>query len=139
MENIHKITPKKLIHSRGMVLITILLILLVISLLAASLLKTSLLAKKINTLNQDKTTAFDLAIKRLQQLEQEAGIHANTNIKPINTGLCGVDFYKITTTAKHNGTISKMQSIWAKLNSNYSTCAIKPEIRPGRQSFLIIK
>jgi len=143
MENIHKITTK----NQGMVLITTLLILLAISLLATSLLKTSLMAEKINTLYQNKTKALALAIKKLQTLELNLAYSQHegntrqviTSIKIIDSGICGIDFYKITVSVEYGNAISKIQSIWAELNSHYSACAIKAEIRPGRQSFLIIK
>lgn len=130
---------------RGMVLITTLLILLVISLLATSLLKTSLMAKKINTLNQNKIKAFNLAINKLQILElnptnkpHEDNIEqVATNIEAMDSGVCGVDFYKIGVIAKYAGITSEIQSIWAQPNNHYSTCEVK--IRPGRQSFLIIR
>lgn len=147
MEYMHKITTKKInIHpissgklSRGMVLITTLLILLVVSLLATSLLKTSLITKKINLLNQNKVRAFDLAINKLQTLESEVGIYTNKNVKTINSGIHGIDFYKIRVVAEYDGITSEIQSIWARLNHHYLTCDTKIEIRPGRQSFLIIK
>lgn len=130
-----------------MVLITTLLILLVVSLLATSLLKTSLMAKKINLLNQNKTTAFELALHKLQPLELNPTgkprgddiRQVATSIKVIASGVCGVDFYQIRAIAEYNGTTSEIQSVWAQLNFHYPTCDPKIEIRPGRQSFLIIK
>lgn len=105
------------------------------------------MAKKIDTLNQNKIKTFDLAINKLHTLElgplgethEDNTGQVATNIKFIDSGVCGFDFYKITVATKSDSAQSKIQSIWAEPNSRYSTCETKAPIRPGRQSFLIIK
>jgi len=132
-------------HTRGMVLITTMLILLVVSLLATSLVKTSLMAKNIHVLSQNKSKAFDLAVNKLQAIElnptnepyEDNTGQVATNIKLIDSGVCGINFYKIRVVTNYAGMTSEVQSVWAEPNSHYSTCKIK--IRPGRQSFLIIR
>ena len=149
MANLPQITAKKLITNQtGIVLITVMIMLLITSMLAASLLKTSLMTNKINLLKQQQHLAFKLAIKQLRALEannlvnqlpQDNLNHLTTDITTIDAGICGVDFYKIMITANYHHASSTIQSIWALPNHYYQTCHPQAKIRPGRQSFLLIK
>jgi Tfp pilus assembly protein PilX len=132
MENIHKITPKKL--EAGMVLIFTMLFLLIISCIAASIFNTSLLETKMSAYYQSKMQAFYKAENQLKKYENELINNKHlTNSIIIDTDNCGAIFYQITSTVEYNNAISKLQSTFVTLAAN-NTCQ---NITEGRQSFLI--
>jgi Tfp pilus assembly protein PilX len=145
MENLHKITRKKLdknfTYEKGMVLLVVMLFLSIVSLLAIELLNTSLLETKMSNSYRDKVYAFYEAEKRLKRYEREIVEHGNTeNAKIIDDrSVCGAVFYHVVASAKVNGAQSKLQSTFAK-NIDSAYCdEPKPITKPGRQSFLVIK
>ena len=126
---------------KGMVLVVTMLFLLVISFLALNLLNTSLLETKMSGYSHNKVLAFYEAEKNLERLEQEitdgktAGIEID---KIIGSDDCRATFYRITASAEHNGAQSELQSTFVKITDT-NPCALKKDIKPGRQSFLIVQ
>jgi len=143
MENLYKITRtklnKKYTHEKGMVLVMVLLFLSVISLLAINLLNTSLLETKMSGYYQNKSKSFYQAENYLAQSEQAilAG-EKIANAEIIDTDVCGVTFYRVFASAEHNSAQSKLQSTLAKID-DLSHCDPKPNVREGRQSFLVME
>ena len=139
MENLYKITRKKL-KEKGMALVVVMLFLSIISFIASSLLNTSLLEIKMSNYYNNKAHAFYMAENILEKYEQE--ILNNEITSPEITeirdaNVCGAFFYKIIATAKYNHVVSMLQSSFAKIIPTDS-CAKIPNIKPGRQSFLVI-
>jgi len=140
MENLYKTTRKRLESEKGMVLVVVMLFLLGVSLLALTLLNTSFLETKMSSYYQNKAHAFYKAEDILEQRERE--IMSEKIVSPEiteikNANVCGANFYRITASAEHNAVQSKIQSTFAKIVKP-DDCTPKPNIKPGRQAFLII-
>lgn len=139
MGNLYKTTRKK--HAAGIVLVIVMLFLAVISFLTINILNMTLLETKMNIYYQNKFQAFYQAEATLEQLEQEiiVGAIKSKAIKKISDDdICGATIYSIIAKAKYNTAISKLQSIFVQIDNNI-ICNPKPNIKPGRQSFLIIQ
>ncbi|CAL7963881.1 type IV pilus assembly protein PilX [Gammaproteobacteria bacterium] len=139
MENLYKTTRKRLESEKGMVLVVVMLFLLITSFLALTLLNTSLLETKMSDYYQNKARAFYKAEDILEKREQEiiSGKIISPEITEIkNANVCGATFYRITASAKHNTVQSELQSTFAKI-AKPDDCTPKPNIKPGRQAFLI--
>lgn len=124
-----------------MILITVMLFLLILSFLALSLLNTSLIEIKMSGYFQNKIFAFYKAENLLEKYEQEIidGKIANAETSEIiSTGICGVIFYRIIARAGYNGVLSVLQSVFVKAN-NLNQCKPAPNIKLGRQSFLVVQ
>lgn len=137
MGNLHKTARKDL----GITLIVVMLFLLVASFLALSLLNTSLLETKMSGYYRDKAYAFYKAENNLEKYEQEIldGKIVSAAITGIaNAGVCGATFYRVVANAEYHGMSSILQSTFAKVG-NLDQCKPMPNIKPGRQSFLIVQ
>jgi Tfp pilus assembly protein PilX len=143
MENLYKITRTRLnkqyTREKGMVLVVIMLFLLIVSMLALNLFNTSLLETKMSCYYQSKTHAFYMAENYLTQYEREilAGGQV-AGAKVIDSSLCGVTFYRVIASAKYNGAPSNLQSTLVKTD-NTIHCDPKPNIKQGRQGFLVLE
>ena len=142
MADLYQITRarlnKKNNSERGMVLVLVTLFLSVISLLALNLLNGSLLETKMSRYFHDKTRAFYMAENYLEQYEQT--ILDGGEVKTaavIDTSLCKVTFYRVFASAEYHQASSRLQSTLAKVG-DIAQCAIKPNIKQGRQSFLAL-
>jgi Tfp pilus assembly protein PilX len=140
MENSYKITRAKLKinHEQGMVLVMVILFLSVVSLLALNLLNASLLETKMSSYYQNKAQAFYQAENYLTQSEQ-AILRGEqiANAEIIDADVCGVTFYRVFANAECHGAWGKLQSTLAKID-DLSHCEPKPNIKQGRQSFLVV-
>lgn len=129
-------------NERGFVLIIMLLFLLVLNLLALSILNVGLLETKMEVAYLDKVRSFYHAESNLLRAEQEilAGKSVttlNVDVAVINSGICGVIFYRLTAHGGYNGAKSSLQSTVARL-VDASRCSVKPNVTAGRQSFLVV-
>ena len=141
MGNLYKVARTRLKigkHEQGMVLVIMMLFLAVISLLALNLLNASLLEVKMSNYYLDKMRAFYLAENSLIQAEQEilAGKKVSS-VEVIDTSVCGVTFYRVFASAKYKETPSDLQSTLAKVGDT-TQCDPKPNIKQGRQAFLVV-
>lgn len=140
----HQPSPNRALFARckagGMVLVITMLFLLVISFLALNLLNTGLLETKMSGYSKNKALAFYEAEKNLEHLEQEiidrkiAGVEIDKITS--NDGCCAI-FYRVTASAEYKGAQSELQSTFVKITGT-NPCDLKKDIKPGRQSFLII-
>lgn len=139
MENLYK-TARKSLAEKGMVLIIVMLFLLIISFLAINLLNTSLLETKMSNYYYNKTHAFYIAENNLEKYELEileGKIKSAEITEIVDANVCGATFYRITACAKYNEVLSILQSTFAKIGDP-SKCNKTLNIKPGRQSFLVV-
>jgi Tfp pilus assembly protein PilX len=130
----------KLDNTKGYILVIVMLFLLILSLLALSILNVGLLESKMGVSHQDKINSFYLAENYLLQAERQvvAGLPVTTaKVESIAADICGTDFYRLTATANYHGAESVLLSTVAKVG-DISSCEEKPNITPGRQSFLLM-
>lgn len=110
-----------------------------LSLLALRALEVSVLESKMAVFHQNKIKSFYLAEKYLLTAEQNLLISAkvtNVDLVMLDSGICGVDFYRLTANASYNGAKSSLQSVVAKVKE-FGHCHFQPKIIAGRQSFLV--
>ncbi len=119
--------------AKGFVLIFTLLITFILSLLALTLVQVSLMETKMGVYYQEKTLSLidaenklikDEAILLVGQVPHDAIL--------ITDEICGVKFYRVTTSGKFGTTESILQSVFAKLG-DVAHCTIKPKIKEGQQ------
>jgi len=125
----------------GFVLVTVMLFLSILSLLAFSVLEVCLLENKMSVFYQDKINSFYIAEEYLLQAERQILdgkliTNANIEINDINSGICGVSFYRLNARADCRGVKSILRSTLAKVG-DIGNCNPKPDIVSGRQSFWI--
>lgn len=107
----------------------------VLTLLVLSMLEKNLLYRKINSYFENSSLAFIKAEKALLVMENELkNEKIPKNAEIISSDICGVTFYKLTSTGKSGIASKTIQSTFAKIN-DISKCTPKPLIKEGRQSW----
>ena len=122
-------------NNAGIILISTLLYLVILTLLVASILQTSLLETKMSV--NYKKSIFHLHQAEMKLRAQERLLKQGIETLPagidlISSAICGVNFYRIKIDCENE----ILQSTYAVITDTRS-CNPKPNIRPGRQSWII--
>lgn len=122
--------------AQGFVLIFTLLITFILSLLALTLVQVSLMETKMGVYYWEKTLSLIDAENKLLKAETTliAG-QVPREATLITDEICGVKFYRVTTSGKFGTTESVLQSTFAKIG-DISRCPVKPKIKEGQQGWV---
>jgi Tfp pilus assembly protein PilX len=129
---------------RGFILISAMLLTVLWSLLLVAVISNNLLEFKISGFYEDQVRSFYQAEQQLLRLEQQVTesslpkVLATSEVRIIEAGFCGVNFYQLRVSATYRQSTTTLQSVVAVISNKKCDSQTILPIKTGRQSFVKI-